>query len=71
MTRKNDSYEAKETFYKISWDFNEVQPAYEKWLKSKGKPQSSGFVITKVKNLRIKKILKIGKKVYDTMIRIN
>lgn len=38
MTRKNDSYEAKETFYKISWDFNEVQPAYEKWLKSKGKP---------------------------------
>nr|DAF14521.1 MAG TPA: hypothetical protein [Crassvirales sp.] len=33
--------------------------------------QSSGFVITKVKNLRIKKILKIGKKVYDTMIRIN
>ena len=37
MTRKNDSYEAKETFYKISWDFNEVQPAYEKWLKSKGK----------------------------------
>lgn len=38
MTRKNDSYESKETFYKISWDFNEVQPAYEKWLKSKGKP---------------------------------
>ena len=38
MTRKNDSYEAKETFYKISWDFNEVQTAYEKWLKSKGKP---------------------------------
>lgn len=38
MTRKNDFYEAKETFYKISWDFNEVQPAYEKWLKSKGKP---------------------------------
>lgn len=38
MTRKNDTYEAKETFYKISWDFNEVQPAYEKWLKSKGKP---------------------------------
>ncbi|MEE0042605.1 hypothetical protein [Catenibacterium sp.] len=38
MTRGNDTYEAKETFYKISWDFNEVQPAYEKWLKSKGKP---------------------------------
>jgi hypothetical protein len=38
MTRKNDTYEAKETFYKISWDFNEVQSAYEKWLKSKGKP---------------------------------
>lgn len=38
MTRRNDTYEAKETFYKISWDFNEVQPAYEKWLKSKGKP---------------------------------
>ena len=38
MTRKNDSYEAKETFYKINWDFNEVQPAYEKWLKSEGKP---------------------------------
>lgn len=38
MTRGNDTYEAKETFYKISWDFNEVQPAYEKWLNSKGKP---------------------------------
>ena len=38
MTRGNDTYEAKETFYKISWDFNEVQPVYEKWLKSKGKP---------------------------------
>lgn len=38
MTRGNNAYKAKETFYKISWDFNEVQPAYEKWLKSKGKP---------------------------------
>lgn len=38
MTRGNNSYEAKETFYKVSWDFNEVQLAYERWLKSKGKP---------------------------------
>lgn len=38
MTRGNNGYEAKETFYKVSWDFNEVQLAYEKWLKSKGKP---------------------------------